>query len=319
MRLQYIPILVLLLALLAVAPGSAQGVKYLYGNPDLSASIAGTNEFAPGDETPVTVTISNSGLNTVKIAVPSMPPDDQPNTAKLATVALKSGDAPFTVKTDPQFVSDIRGGSSVVATFNVKVADSAKPGTYTLPLEVTYTYMETMDDYTDVLRYNYIKKTVTLPLEVRVTPDLRVEVLDVRTESLNVGTEGYVYMTIKNVGHGIGENAIVKIARSGTSPLIPTDGSAYIGTFEPGETVDVKFKVSVANTAEEQSYPLDVAVTYENYEGETVTSKAVTVGLPVGGKIDFEVVSPPTTLYLGQTSVLEVVYKNVGAAPVYSA
>lgn len=248
-----------------------------------------------------------------------MPPDDQPNTAKLATVALKSGDAPFTVKTDPQFVSDIRGGSSVIATFNVKVADSAKPGTYTLPLEVTYTYMETMDDYTDVLRYNYIKKTVTLPLEVRVTPDLRVEVLDVRTESLNVGTEGYVYMTIKNVGHDNGENAIVKIARSGTSPLIPTDGSAYIGTFEPGETVDVKFKVSVANTAEEQSYPLDVAVTYENYEGETVTSKAVTVGLPVGGKIDFEVVSPPTTLYLGQTSVLEVVYKNVGAAPVYSA
>lgn len=319
MRLQYIPILVLLLALLAVAPGSAQGVKYLYGSPDLSASIAGTNEFAPGDETPVTVIISNSGLNTVKIAVPSMPPDDQPNTAKLATVALKSGDAPFTVKTDPQFVSDIRGGSSVIATFNVKVADSAKPGTYTLPLEVTYTYMETMDDYTDVLRYNYIKKTVTLPLEVRVTPDLRVEVLDVRTESLNVGTEGYVYMTIKNVGHDIGENAIVKIARSGTSPLIPTDGSAYIGTFEPGETVDVKFKVSVANTAEEQSYPLDVAVTYENYEGETVTSKAVTVGLPVGGKIDFEVVSPPTTLYLGQTSVLEVVYKNVGAAPVNSA
>ena len=54
MRLQYIPILVLLLALLAVAPGSAQGVKYLYGNPDLSATIAGTNEFAPGDETPVT-------------------------------------------------------------------------------------------------------------------------------------------------------------------------------------------------------------------------------------------------------------------------
>ena len=283
MRLQYIPILVLLLALLAVAPGSAQGVKYLYGNPDLSATIAGTNEFAPGDETPVTVIVSNSGLNIVKIAVPSMPPDDQPNTAKLATVALKSGDAPFTVKTDPQFVSDIRGGSSATATFNVKVADSAKPGTYTLPLDVTYTYIETVDDHTDVLRYNYIKKTVTLPLEVRVTPDLRVEVLDVRTESLNVGTEGYVYMTIKNVGHDTGEKAIVKIARSGASPLIPTDGSAYIGMLEPGETVDVKFKVSVADTAEEQSYPLDVAVTYENYEGETVTSKAVTVGLPVGG------------------------------------
>jgi len=319
MRLHYIPLLVLVMALVVAAPGSAQGVKYLYGSPELSATIAGTNEFTPGDETPVTVTISNTGLNTVKIAVPSMPPDDQPNTAKLATVALKSGDAPFTVKTDPQFVGDIMGGAYATATFNVKVADSAKPGTYTLPLEVTYTYMETMDDYTDVLRYNYIRKTETLPLEVRVTPDLRIEVLDVRTESLNVGTEGYIYLSVKNVGHDTGENAIVKIARSGSSPLIPTDGNAYIGTFGPGEMVDVKFKVSVADTAEEQSYPLDVAVTYENYEGETVTSKAVTIGPQVGGKIDFEVVSPPATLYLGQKSILEVTYKNVGAAPVYSA
>jgi len=319
MRLHYIPLLVLVMALVVAAPGSAQGVKYLYGSPELSATIAGTNEFTPGDETPVTVTISNTGLNTVKIAVPSMPPDDQPNTAKLATVALKSGDAPFTVKTDPQFVGDIMGGAYATATFNVKVADSAKPGTYTLPLEVTYTYMETMDDYTDVLRYNYIRKTETLPLEVRVTPDLRIEVLDVRTESLNVGTEGYIYLSVKNVGHDTGENAIVKIARSGSSPLIPTDGNAYIGTFGPGDTVEVKFKVSVADTAEEQSYPLDVAVTYENYEGETVTSKAVTIGPQVGGKIDFEVVSPPATLYLGQKSILEVTYKNVGAAPVYSA
>ncbi|MDI6866423.1 COG1361 S-layer family protein [Methanoculleus sp.] len=319
MRLHYIPLLVLVMALVVAAPGSAQGVKYLYGSPELSATIAGTNEFTPGDETPVTVTISNTGLNTVKIAVPSMPPDDQPNTAKLATVALKSGDAPFTVKTDPQFVGDIRGGAYATATFNVKVADSAKPGTYTLPLQVTYTYMETMDDYTDVLRYNYIRKTETLPLEVRVTPDLRIEVLDVRTESVNVGTEGYIYLSVKNVGHDTGENAIVKIARSGSSPLIPTDGNAYIGTFGPGDTVEVKFKVSVADTAEEQSYPLDVAVTYENYEGKTVTSKAVTIGPQVGGKIDFEIVSPPTTLYLGQKSILEVTYKNVGAAPVYSA
>jgi hypothetical protein len=319
MRLHYIPLLVLVMALVVAAPGSAQGVKYLYGSPELSATIAGTNEFTPGDETPVTVTISNTGLNTVKIAVPSMPPDDQPNTAKLATVALKSGDAPFTVKTDPQFVGDIRGGAYATATFNVKVADSAKPGTYTLPLQVTYTYMETMDDYTDVLRYNYIRKTETLPLEVRVTPDLRIEVLDVRTESVNVGTEGYIYLSVKNVGHDTGENAIVKIARSGSSPLIPTDGNAYIGTFGPGDTVEVKFKVSVADTAEDQSYPLDVAVTYENYEGKTVTSKAVTIGPQVGGKIDFEIVSPPTTLYLGQKSILEVTYKNVGAAPVYSA
>src|SRR5690606_4397691 len=128
-------------------------------------------------------------------------------------------------------------------------ADSAEPGTYVLPLEVTYTYLAEAEEYgSDRLRYNYQKKTVTLRLEVRVTPDLQVEVLDVRTGSLNVGTEGYVYMTLKNVGYDTANKAVAMVTRSGASPLIPTDGNAYIGTFEPGETVDVMFKVSVANS-----------------------------------------------------------------------
>jgi len=309
----------LLLALLAV-PGSAAGAKYLYGNPELSAAIAGTNEFAPGADTSLTVIISNSGLNTHKIVGSTIvTPDDLPNTAKLATVALKSNDAPLTVKTDPQFLSDIMGGASRTATFNVKVADSATPGTYTLPLEVTYTYLQEAEDYGDTLRYNYQKKSETLPLTVRVTPDLRVEILNVRSESLNVGTEGYVYLTLKNIGHDTANKAIAKVVRNGASPLIPTDGNAYIGTFEPGEMVDVKFKVAVADSAEPQSYPLDVVVAYEDYEEKTVTSRAATIGLPVGGKIAFEAVSPTVTLHPGDKSILEVVYKNTGAAKVYNA
>jgi len=308
----------LLLALLAV-PGSAAGAKYLYGNPELSATIAGTNEFAPGAETGLTVIISNSGLNTHKIAIPSLPPDDLPNTAKLVTVALKNNDAPFTVKTDPQFLSDIMGGAALPATFNVKVADSAAPGTYTLPLEVTYTYLQDAEDYGDLLRYNYQKKTETLPLTVRVTPALRVEVLNVQTRSLNVGTEGYVSMTLKNIGHDAADKAVAKVARNGASPLIPTDSNAYIGTFAPGETVDVKFKVAVADSAEPQSYPLDLVVAYEDYEGKSAASRPVTIGLPVGGKIDFDVASPTVTLHPGGKSILEVVYRNAGAAKVYSA
>ncbi|KAF5049617.1 NPCBM-associated, NEW3 domain of alpha-galactosidase [anaerobic digester metagenome] len=318
MRWQHVPVLMLLLALLAV-PGLAAGAKYLYGNPELSATIAGTNEFAPGAETDLTVIISNSGLNTHKIAIPSLPPDDLPNTAKLVTAALKSNDAPFTIKTDPQFLSDIMGGAARTATFNVKVADSAAPGTYTLPLEVTYTYLQDAEDYGDLLRYNYQKKTETLPLTVRVTPGLRVEILNVQTRSLNVGTEGYVSMTLKNIGHDAADKAVAKVARNGASPLIPTDSNAYIGTFAPGETVDVKFKVAVADSAEPQSYPLDIVVAYEDYEGKSTASRPVTIGLPVGGKIDFDVASPTVTLHPGGKSILEVVYRNAGAAKVYSA
>ncbi len=320
MRWQHVPVLMLLLALLAV-PGSAAGAKYLYGNPELSATIAGTNEFAPGAETGLTIIIANSGLNTHKIVGSTIvAPDDQPNTAKLTTVALKSNDTPFTIKTDPQFLSDIMGGASRTATFNVKVADSAAPGTYVLPLEVTYTHLQEAEEYgPDTLRYNYQKKTETLPLTVRVTPGLRVEVLDVRSESLNVGTEGYVSMTLKNIGHDTANKAVAKVVRNGASPLIPTDGNAYIGTFEPGETVDVRFKVAVADSAEPQSYPLDVVVAYEDYEEKSTASRPVTIGLPVGGKIAFEVASPTVTLHPGGKSILEVAYRNTGAAKVYNA
>ena len=96
---------------------------------------------------------------------------------------------------------------------------------------MTYTYLQDAEAYCDVLRYSYQKKTLTLPLTVRVTPDLQVEVLDVRSESLNVGTEGYVYMTLKNVGHETVEKAIAMVTRSGSSPLIPTDGNEQLGTF----------------------------------------------------------------------------------------
>ena len=320
MRWQHVTILLLMIALL-VAPGAAQGAKYLYGSPELSAAIAGTNEFAPGAETDLTIIISNSGLNTHKIVGSDIiTRDDLPNTAKLATVTLKSEGTPFTIKTDPQFVSDIYGGAAADATFIVKVDDSAEPGTYTLSLEVAYTYLQEAEEYgSDLLRYNYQKKSETLPLTVRVTPDLRVEILNVRSESLNVGTEGYVYLTLKNIGHDTANKAIAKVVRNGASPLIPTDGNAYIGTFEPGEMVDVKFKVAVADSAEPQSYPLDVVVAYEDYEEKTVTSRAATIGLPVGGKIAFEAVSPTVTLHPGDKSILEVVYKNTGAAKVYNA
>ncbi|NLM30885.1 MAG: S-layer protein [Methanomicrobiales archaeon] len=335
MRWQHVTISILLIAFLIV-PGMAQvippgamsgisgmspGAKYLYGSPDLSAAIAGPNEFTPGDETALTVIISNSGLNTHKIVGPDViNRDDMPNTAKLATVTLRGDGTPFTVKTDPQFVSDIMGGAARDATFVVKVDDSAKPGTYTLPLEVAYTYLQEAEDYApNLLRYNYQKKTATLPLTVRVTPNLRVEVLDLQSESLNVGTEGYVSMTLKNIGYDTATSAIAMIVRNGASPLIPTDSSVYVGTLEPGETADVKFKVSVSNNAEPQSYPLDITITYEDSEGRPAASRMVTVGLPVGGKIDFDVVSPPAVLYPGGKSILEVVYKNTGAAKVYNA
>ncbi len=317
-RLQLLVLAVLLTSL--VVPAMA-GEKFLYGSPELSASISGTNEFTPGADLTLTVTVENSGLNMYKIASSTIiSRDDQPNTAKMVTAALLPNGTAFTIKSDPQFLGDIAGGRAASATFSVKVADTAAPGTYILPLRVTYTYLwEAEQSGFDTVRYYYSKKTATLPLAVRIRPDLRIDVVDVRTEHLNVGTEGYLYLTLRNTGYESGARAIARIVRNGASPLIPTDGSVYIGDFAPGDEVPARFRVAVSGNAEEQAYPIDVRVDYEDTEGNAASSNTVTIGLPVGGKTAFEVVSPAAVLHPGEKAVLEVVYRNTGATTAYNA
>lgn len=310
----------LLLLCLLAAPGIA-GEKFLYGSPELSAAISGTNQFTPGQEVILTVTIQNTGLNELKIVQSTIiSQDDLPNTAKLVTVGLSPGTAPVTVKTDPQMIGDVSGGSSETADFTIRVADNAGAGTYQVPLQLTYTYLEEAEQYgTDTIRYYYQHKTIEIPLNISVKSDARLTVLDMKTEHLNVGTEGYLTLSLKNVGYDNAKNSVVKIARNGASPLVPTDSAVFIGDFPRDSTVQCTFKVSVSSNAEPQSYPLDVYLTYENDEGASATSETVTIGIPVGPKIDFSVISTSIAVSPGEKKVVEVQYKNVGAATAYNA
>lgn len=313
-------ILALLIASLSVAPVAA-GEKFLYGSPSLSAAISGTNQFAPGAEVQLPIVIRNSGLNELKIVDATIVTrEDQPNTAKLVAVNLSQGSAPITVKTDPQMIGDITGGSSATATFTVLIAKDALAGTYQVPLTLTYTYLEEAEQYgTDSIRYMYREKTETLPLTVTVTSNARLAVLDARIEHLNVGTEGFITLTLKNTGSEHATKTVAKIARNDASPLTPTDSSVYIGDFGPGQTATCTYKVSVSSNAEAQVYPLDVLLEYEKADGTAATSDTVTIGVPVGGKITFDVTSTGLFAAPGEKKVIEVLYTNVGAATAYNA
>ena len=103
------------------------------------------------------------------------------------------------------------------------------------------------------------------------------------------------------------------------SPIVPVTGSMYIGDFAVGQVVSSRFKVSVSGDAEDQTYPLDVLVNYENSEGDQVTSDVETIGLPVGKKIDFSITSASTNVTPGQKKVITVQYTNTGGATAYNA
>ncbi|HDS63976.1 MAG TPA: S-layer protein, partial [Methanofollis liminatans] len=102
------------------------GVESLYGSPDLSATVSGTNEFAPGDEVTLQVIVSNTGLNTViQMTSSTISPPDAPNLAKLVQAGLSAGSAPVTIKSEPQQIGDIAGGASKTVNFVVKIDRNA--------------------------------------------------------------------------------------------------------------------------------------------------------------------------------------------------
>jgi hypothetical protein len=319
MKTKYILIMAILLAFL-MTPVMA-GTKYMSGSPELSASISGVNEFSPGKEVPMTVLVQNKGLNEIKMVQSSIAsPGDLPNTAKLLTVRLDSGQAPLKVKSDPQMVGDIQGGSAVPVTFVIRVDTNAPPGEYLLPLTMNYTYLfDAEQTGMDAITFRYKEITGTFLLPVRIKSLVSLEIQNATPEHLNVGTEGYLNLDLRNKGYQTGKNAVIRVVKDSTSPVVPVDSSVYIGEFPPNGTVHARYKVFVSPDADAKSYPVNVVAVYENNEGDTITSDPVTIGVPVAGKVDFAIVSPAKTVYPGTKSVIDIVYKNTGAATVYSA
>jgi hypothetical protein len=319
MRYRVLFPLIAILALFA-APAMA-GEQQLFGSPQLSAAISGTNEFTPGEDVSLTVNVQNTGVTDVTIVQSAIiTPKDLPNTAKLLVVGLSPGTAPVTVKTDPQMVGDLLGGDSVAATFSVKISKYAVGGVYSLPLQLTYQYLNTADQVSfDTVRYWYYNENITIPLNITIKSGVTLDPVEPRAEDLNVGTEGYILLGITNAGSEHARDAVAKLTRNGVSPLIPTDASIYIGDFGPGDTREIRFRASVSSDAGAQVYPVDVHVEYTDSEGDSAMSDTVTVGVPVGKKIDFAVTSPAPRVNPGQTMTLEVTYQNIGSAAVHSA
>ncbi|WP_321505481.1 S-layer protein [uncultured Methanoregula sp.] len=308
------------LGFLITNPVSA-GEQYQAGSPVLSASLAGTNEFSPGQEVKIPVTVKNTGLNEFKfVKTGIVSRDDLPNTAKFLTVSLEAGNSPFIIKSDPQMVGDLKASSTATSTFTARIPAGTPAGVYYLPVVLNYTYLYNAYQYgVDTIEYSYKTKTETLTIPVTIKPVFRTGIVSQEIQHLNAGTEGYITLVVRNTGNENAKRAIVMIARNAGSPITPTESSVYVGDFPANGTASCIFKASVAQDAEAQTYPLDVYVKYEDHNGDTVSSDIETIGIPVGKKIEFATI--PDTRYIkpGEKKMIVVQYKNTGGATAYEA
>ncbi|MGB9177002.1 MAG: S-layer protein [Methanoregula sp.] len=320
-RLQWPVILIGIAALLIVASPASAGEQYMAGSPALSAALGGTNEFSPGQEVQIAVVVENSGLNQFKfVKTGIVDREDLPNTAKFLMVSLEAGDSPFIIKTDPQMLGDLKASSTATGKFTVRIPSDTPAGIYNLPVKLNYTYLYTAEQYgVDTVQNFYKTKEEVFEFPIRVKPDVRITVVSKEFNELNAGTEGSIILTVKNVGHEDGKKAILTLARNDGSPVVPTEGSAYIGDFPAGGTATAAFKASVSDSAAAQTYPLDVYVKYENSDGDSISSDIETIGVPVGGKTEFVIVSEAEPVSPGQKKTITVQYKNTGGATAHKA
>ena len=278
----YVCLAALAVITLAIAPVSA-GTKVMAGSPQLDAHIASTNEFSPGDDVNLQVVIGNTGLNQFMIVESGyITPVDLSNTAKQLTATLDAGDAPLVVKADPQIMGDLPASATATAIFHITVNKYAAAGTYQLPVILNYTYLyQANQEGDETLNYQYKTVNETISIPITIKPEVQVAVSNVEAENLNAGIEGYVFLTVKNVGSDNGQNAVIRIQQNGQSPIVPTDGSFYVGDYPIGSTVNCTFRAQISSDAQQKTYPLDVLVYYKNYEGDYVDSPIETVGVPV--------------------------------------
>ena len=320
--MKYLKTILIFLILLFIGIMPVMGVDtYLGSAPRMSAAISGVNEFIPGQDVTINVIVRNSGVNDLKfITIGTLDRDDLPTTAKMVTAGLSAGSAPVVIKSDPKNVGDIKSQGLVTVPILAKILSNASMGQYQIPLTIRYTYLVSSDnDVDDTLQNHYRVVSNIIPLTIQVKPLVRIDVIEAVPENLNVGSGGYLNLKIKNTGFEDGKKATVKILRSGQSPIIPTDSSVFIGDFPRNGTVSCRYKVAVSGDAAKQTYPIDVAVTYENREGDIVTSATDTVGIPIGGKLSFSVTSAPARVILGSDNVITVEYRNNGDTTAYNS
>ena len=169
----------LILAGCLAIPASA-GTHYLDGYPEFVASINGTNEYSPGSDVLIPVIIENRGMTLERQVDPDLiDRSDLPATAKFVTVSLSPGDAPLTIRTDPQMIGDLPSQKRTTAFFHARIKNDALGGTYQIPLNITYKKLYSVDQYdTETNRYYYSTENVnlTVPLTIRndVIPEINV-------------------------------------------------------------------------------------------------------------------------------------------------
>lgn len=300
-----------LLVVVVVCSLLASGVVlgFVEGSPELSASLA-ENRVVAGEETTLEVTLTNAGeLETMSTTNPEL--NQRVLTATGVSARLRGDDAPLSVTTGRQSVGRITDGGERAVPFTVSIDEDASPGTYRLPLRVTYTHTAEIDEGGGFSRTRTVEET--LSVTVRVVERARFAVVDTEGD-LGPASVGTVSVTLENVGSEAANETAVSLDSLDPDVRVGSSGSSsqYAGAWEPGQRRTLTYVVAAADTATNATYPFRVTTAFDDDRGVRRTDESGVVGVEPQTDRRFVVTDVASDVAAGGSGTLAVTLRNDG-------
>jgi hypothetical protein len=317
MRIKMALVGLFLLALIAAVPAQNTYVPYelggdnyytMYGSPNISAGVSGTDEFERGDTVTLYLDLTNYGriLGFKEDLTPQDPKEFALANAELQeeykkptalgiTANLRSDNSAIEIKSGDQVVQSLKSGDKTESPlkFTIKIGEHAPAGTYPLNLKLFYDYQDnvrvqaskivtsgsspTLANYQ--VSYVYHKANQSVPIIITVKKQADFVIMNA-SGVLSVGVKkAQIEATYKNIGEDAVKDAIARL--SIFKPFSSTDDQAYIGTLSPGEEKAVVFRLDVDSDATPKDYGINSEIKYTDVNGDSVISESMKIPVVV--------------------------------------
>jgi hypothetical protein len=286
------------------------------GKPVLSATN-GRAAVDPGDDLELPISLVNNGSVDVGSLVNPALTNRVTNARGLTVRVDPENEAPMTVHAGTYGIGSLPAGRLESLDVPVSIDGSAEPGTYRVPINVSYRYTAEIHD-----NGSEETETVRRDLNVSLTVDSAPHVV-VRnvTTSLRAGSTDAVALTVENVGDAVARESWIQLTSPNPEFAIGSGDTATrsVGTWATDERRTFEFEVSAPTGTVGQRYPLELEAIYEDADGRTATSSTRFVSVSALSAQRFELEAVSSELRVGDRGQLTGRVTNVGGERVTDA
>ena len=285
-----IPILLLVVVGLTVAATPVTAVE----DPRFETYVPEPT-LVPGDTTQVTIQLVNDAEDV----------DDTVETAENVKAEMRSGSTPFSIKSGTKLLGTMPDGQPVTTGFTIEVPKNIEPGTYHVPIDLTYEFEGDESE------------TTTVHATVRIEDRAYFQIVST-DGSVPAGGSGSVAVTVENVGTKAANNATISTQSGSPDLVVGQSGTAttFVDRWEPGQTRTIEFDAQSTPDAQAGSATLTTSVSFEDPDGNDAQSFPMDSGLTVLETQSFAFEDVESTLRVGEKGTVTATVRNEGPRPV---